>query len=98
MSFVAFGYLSQFPLNQRLKNFEILTKEFYKLFLNIILISIIIFYIFFIRIPHCCDFKKNNINLYGGIVSKTIVEANSEHQISKIYLEFANKIKSTFKV
>ena len=76
MSFVAFGYLSQFPLNQRLKNFEILTKEFYKLFLNIILISIIIFYIFFIRIPHCCDFKKNNINLYGGIVSKTIAITN----------------------
>ena len=31
-----------------------------------------------------------------GDEGKPIVEANPEHEISKIYLEFANKIKSTY--
>lgn len=76
MSFVAFGYLVQFPLKKSLKSFEFLSREFSKLFLNIILISIVTFYIFFIRIPHCCNLQKNEINLYGGIVSKTIAITN----------------------
>jgi len=76
MSFVAFGYLAQFPLSQSLQSFEFLSKEFSKLFLNLILIFIIIFYIFFIRIPHCCDLQKQRINLYGGIVTKTIAITN----------------------
>ena len=32
----------------------------------------------------------------GGSGGKPIVEANPEHEISKIYLDFANKIKSTY--
>ena len=31
-----------------------------------------------------------------GDLGKPIVEANPDHEISKIYLEFANKIKSTY--
>ena len=31
-----------------------------------------------------------------GDEGKPIVEANPEHEISKIYIEFANKIKSTY--
>ena len=31
-----------------------------------------------------------------GDKGKPIVEENSEHDISKIYLNFANKIKSTY--
>jgi ATP-binding protein involved in chromosome partitioning len=31
-----------------------------------------------------------------GDEEKPIVEANPEHEISKIYIEFANKIKSTY--
>ena len=31
-----------------------------------------------------------------GDEGKPIVEANPEHEISKIYLELANKIKSTY--
>ena len=76
MSFVSFGYFAQFPLNQRLKNFEILNKEFSRLFLNIFFVSIIVFYVFFIRIPHCCNLQKHGINLYGGIVNKTIAITN----------------------
>ena len=32
----------------------------------------------------------------SGDLGKPIVEANPDHEISKIYLEFANKIKSTY--
>ena len=32
----------------------------------------------------------------NGDEGKPIVEANPEHEISKIYLNFANKIKSTY--
>ena len=32
----------------------------------------------------------------NGDEGKPIVEANQEHEISKIYLEFANKIKSIY--
>ena len=32
----------------------------------------------------------------AGDDGKPIVEANSNHEISKIYLDFANKIKSTY--
>jgi ATP-binding protein involved in chromosome partitioning len=32
----------------------------------------------------------------NGDEGKPIVEANPEHEISKIYLDFANKIKSTY--
>ena len=95
MSFVAFGYLVQFPLKKSLKSFEFLSKEFSKLFVNIILISIVTFYIFFIRIPHCCDLQKNGINLYGGIISKTIaitnvVLRNTDNKDFNLDLRFKN--------
>ena len=32
----------------------------------------------------------------SGDEGKPIVEANPEHEISKIYIDFANKIKSTY--
>ena len=32
----------------------------------------------------------------SGDKGKPIVEENPNHEISKIYIEFANKIKSTF--
>ena len=31
-----------------------------------------------------------------GDLGKPIVESNPDHKISKIYLDFANKIKSTY--
>ena len=50
------------------------------------------------------NFKKNFQVRYpinpevgkNGDEGKPIVEANPEHEISKIYLDFANKIKSTY--
>ena len=76
MSFAAFGYLAQYPLKKELKSFEILNKNSFKLIFNISLVTVIIFYIFFIRIPHCCNLQKSGITLYGGIVNKTIAIAN----------------------
>ena len=95
MSFVAFGYIAQYPLSKSLKSFKLLNKEFYKLFLNTILIFMIIFYVFFIRIPHCCNLQKNGINLYGGVVSKTIaitnvVLGNSDNKYYNLDSRFKN--------
>ncbi len=45
---------------------------------------------FFGEIPIHSDVGKN------GDEGKPIVEANPDHEISKIYLDFANKIKSTY--
>ena len=50
------------------------------------------------------NFKKNFLGEIpinpevgkSGDEGKPIVEANPEHEISKIYLDFANKIKSTY--
>lgn len=76
MSFVAFGFLAQFPLKKKLENFKFFNKNLFKQFINLILLSIIIFYLFFIRIPHCCNLEKHGINLYGGIVKKSIAVVN----------------------
>ena len=72
MSFTAFGYMSQFPLKFKLNDFKLFNDEIYKFIVNFILLSLTIFYLFFIRIPHCCNLEKLNINLYGGIVNKGI--------------------------
>ena len=72
MSFTAFGYMSQFPLKCKLNDFKLFNDEIYKFIVNFILLSLTIFYLFFIRIPHCCNLEKLNINLYGGIVNKGI--------------------------
>ena len=72
MSFTAFGYMSQFPLKGKLNDFKLFSDEIYKFIVNFILLSLTIFYLFFIRIPHCCNLEKLNINLYGGIVNKGI--------------------------
>ena len=76
MSFVAFGYFAQYPLKKELKSFSVLNKNFYKLIFNISLVLLITFYIFFIRIPHCCNLQKSGITLYGGLVNKTIAITN----------------------
>ena len=58
------------------KSFKILNKNSTKLIFNISLVSVITFYIFFVRIPHCCNLQKSGITLYGGIINKTIAITN----------------------
>ena len=76
MSFAAFGYVSQFPLKERLKNYNLFNRDIYKFIINFALLSVVIFYLFFVRIPHCCNLQKLNITLYGGIIDKSVAILN----------------------
>lgn len=82
MSFAAFTYLSQFPLRKKLNDFKIYDKDIYKYFINLLILFIVIFYIFSIRIPHCCNLEEKNLNLFGGIIDKSTA-------IIKIILNFS---------
>jgi hypothetical protein len=66
-----FCYYVQFPLikniAQKNNNVKILNLK------NILLISLLSFYLFFIRIPHCCNLINLNITIYGGAFQKTMV-------------------------
>jgi hypothetical protein len=42
-------------------------------FKYIISIITLLFYLFFIRIPHCCNIEKLQITIYGGAVEKVKV-------------------------
>ena len=76
MSYAAFGYVIQFPLKEKIDDFKIYNKEIHKYILNIILLTLVSLFILSIRIPHCCNLQKNNINLYGGIINKTVAIIN----------------------
>ena len=76
MSFVVFGYLCQFPFKNKLKEFKIFDKNFNNYLVNIIILFLVIFYILSIRIPHCCNLQKNNIDLFGGILNKSVAIIN----------------------
>ena len=66
-----FCYYVQFPLikgiAQKNNNVKALNLK------NIFLISFLSFYLFFIRIPHCCNLINLNITIYGGAFQKTMV-------------------------
>jgi hypothetical protein len=72
MSFAAFAYLSQFPLKDKLEDFKLYNNEIHKFIVNFVILSLVVFYLFFIRIPHCCNLEKLNITFHGGIVNKGI--------------------------
>ena len=66
-----FCYYVQFPLIKDItpknNNLIILNLK------NILLIGLLSFYLFFIRIPHCCNLINLNITIYGGAFQKIIV-------------------------
>jgi len=86
MSFSVFGYLSQFPLRKKLKDFKIQNKNAYYFFSNILILLIVIFYILSVRIPHCCNLKEKNLTLFGGIIDKSIA-------ISHVVFDLSDKKK-----
>ena len=61
-----------FLINKENKTISI-NNIFYKKKLKYLLIFLIIFQMFGTRIPHCCNLIEKNINLLGGITTKTIV-------------------------
>ena len=64
----SFSYYSQFLVN---KNLNSIIKNNLKFSLTTsLLILLLFFYSFFIRIPHCCNLEKLNLTIYGGAIEK----------------------------
>lgn len=72
ISFISIGYLAQFPLKKKINNYDIKRIKFYNIFIYFVICIIIFVYSFFIRMPHCCDLYKKQIDIWGGISSKII--------------------------
>jgi hypothetical protein len=66
---MTFCFYIQFPIKKKLDiNFVKIFKLKY-----IICIITLFFYLFFIRIPHCCNIEKLQITIYGGAIEKVKV-------------------------
>ena len=70
ISFTSLTFISQFPLKKNIQNFKISKKIFLQRFFSVILFITIFIYVFFIRMPHCCNLEKKGITIWGGISHK----------------------------
>ncbi len=70
ISFTSLTFMSQFPLKNNIENFKISKKIFVQGLFTLTLFIIIFIYIFFIRLPHCCNLEKKGITIWGGISHK----------------------------
>ena len=64
--FMTFCFYMQFPIK---KNLDVNLIKIFK-FKYIICVITLFFYLFFIRIPHCCNIEKLQITIYGGAIEK----------------------------
>jgi hypothetical protein len=70
ISFTCLAFVSQFPLKNDIQNFKISKKIFVQGLFTLTLLIIIFIYVFFIRLPHCCNLEKKGITIWGGISHK----------------------------
>jgi hypothetical protein len=70
ISFTSLTFMSQFPLKKNIENFRVSKKIFLQRSFTLILFIIIFIYVFFIRMPHCCNLEKKGITIWGGISHK----------------------------
>lgn len=70
ISFTSLTYLSQFPIKKNIPYFKISDKVFLKNAFLAILFIIIFIYVFFVRMPHCCNLEEKKITIWGGISHK----------------------------
>jgi len=70
ISFTSLTFMSQFPLKNNIENFKISKKIFVQGLFTLTLFIIIFIYVFFIRLPHCCNLEKKGITIWGGISHK----------------------------
>lgn len=83
ISFAALSFFSQFPYQNN--NFKKVIKDKSNIKFMITLILIII-YVFFTRLPHCCNLKEKEITIWGGVYKKIeagynmfIIKNNNDH-------------------
>ena len=70
ISFTSLAFMSQFPLKKNIQTFKISKKIFVQSLFTFTLFIIIFIYVFFIRLPHCCNLEKKGITIWGGISHK----------------------------
>ena len=68
ISLITFGTFAQFPYLDRKLNENLA----YKKFIKIACLIFILIYVFFIRLPHCCNLQSKNITIWGGLGQKFI--------------------------
>jgi hypothetical protein len=82
MSFVAFAFFAQFPITKKI-NLEFISYKNISSFLMSLFILLSIFYfVFFIRIPHCCNLQEKQLTLSGGLINKFIAITKTVTKIS----------------
>ena len=72
ISFTSLTFISQFPLKKKIQSFKLTKQKNLQYLINFIYFIIILIYIFFIRMPHCCDLQKKGITIWGGISEKIL--------------------------
>lgn len=91
MSFTALSYLGQFPIKYQVKYF--LQKIKIKYFLKTLILFIILIYIFFIRLPHCCNLQQKGITIWGGFIDKSIILIKIFQKDENIIKKFHQRFK-----
>lgn len=70
ISFTSLAFISQFPHKRKINEFKISNNIFFKRLFILIIAVIIFIFVFFIRMPHCCNLEKKGITIWGGISHK----------------------------
>lgn len=68
ISLVTFANFAQFPYIHKSLNLN----SVYKNILKFICLIFVLVYVFFIRLPHCCNLEAKNITIWGGLGQKFI--------------------------
>ena len=72
-SFCIICFAAQIPLKRKIDSIKFINRPYQILAVNLLIITTIIIYLLFIRIPHCCDLEKKNIGIWGGFLNKIII-------------------------
>lgn len=70
-SFSIICLIAQIPIQKGI-NEHTSDKNVYLFFNKYLLIFFTFIFLFFMRVPHCCDLEKNKISIWGGLLNKLI--------------------------
>jgi hypothetical protein len=70
ISFTSFGIFFQYKVLKKFSNPSILNYNYKKKLIYITILIAVFILCFFIRLPHCCNLKKKEITIWGGISHK----------------------------
>lgn len=83
MSFVSFAFFAQFPITKKINLQFINYKNISSFFIGLFLLLSIFYFVFFIRIPHCCNLQEKQLTLSGGLINKVIAIIKTVTKISE---------------